>query len=64
MKIHVITGWVIPVTSELYTILKDQFQKKITEDYGELNPDEIEFAFRSTWNYSGRLGKGNEFKPD
>jgi hypothetical protein len=47
MKIHVITGWVIPVTSELYTILKDQFQKKITEDYGELNPDEIEFAFRS-----------------
>jgi hypothetical protein len=47
MKIHVITGWVIPSDGALYTILKDQFQKKITEDYGELNPDEIEFAFRS-----------------
>lgn len=46
LKIHVITGWVIP-TGELMTILCDQFAKKLTEDYSVLNPDEIEFAFRS-----------------
>lgn len=47
LKIHVITGWIIPSSDELYMILKDQFQKKIVENYSELNPDEIEYAFRS-----------------
>lgn len=47
LKIHVITGWVIPSNAALYTILIDQFQKQLTEKYFELNPDEIEFAFRS-----------------
>lgn len=47
IKIHVITGWVIPSDNALYTVLKDQFQKQLSEKYFELNPDEIEFAFRN-----------------
>jgi hypothetical protein len=47
IKIHVVTGWTIPSSEELMNILIDQFEKKLVEDYGELNPDEIEFAFRS-----------------
>lgn len=46
LKIHVITGWVLP-TAELMNILIDQFSKKVVENYSELNPDEIEFAFRN-----------------
>lgn len=45
LKIHVITGWVIP-DSQLMNILVDQFEKKLLEDYGNLNPEEIEYAFR------------------
>lgn len=45
LKIHVITGWVIP-EKELLSILVDQFQKKLVEDYPMLNVDEIEYAFR------------------
>ena len=45
LKIHVITGWVIPAT-ELLNILVDQFQKKLLEDYWNLNTEEIEYAFR------------------
>lgn len=48
LKIHVITGWVIPERDELLNILVDQFQKKLTEDYGNLNVDEIEYAFRKS----------------
>lgn len=47
LKIHVITGWVIPSNDALYNVLVDQFQKQLVEKYFELNPDEIEFAFRS-----------------
>ncbi|MEO8824107.1 MAG: hypothetical protein ABI366_11095 [Ginsengibacter sp.] len=46
LKIHVITGWVLP-GAELKNILNDQFHKKIMEEYSELNPDEIEYAFRN-----------------
>lgn len=46
LKIHVITGWVIP-TGNLLNILVDQFEKKLMEDYGSLNHYEIEYAFRS-----------------
>lgn len=46
LKIHVITGWVIPDT-ELLNILIDQFEKKLIENYGMLNVEEIEYAFRS-----------------
>lgn len=45
-KIHVITGWTIPNSEELLSILVDQFQKTLVEKYPMLNPDEIEFAFR------------------
>jgi hypothetical protein len=46
LKIHVITGWTIP-EKEILTILLDQFQKKITENYPTLNAEEVEYAFRS-----------------
>jgi hypothetical protein len=46
LKIHVITGWVIPDT-DLLNILIDQFEKKLIENYGVLNVEEIEYAFRS-----------------
>jgi hypothetical protein len=45
LKIHVITGWVIP-GNELLNILVDQFEKKLKEDYGHFNVEEIEYAFR------------------
>lgn len=48
LKIHVITGWVIPDSTELLNILIDQFQKKLEENYPHLNVDEIEFAFRQS----------------
>lgn len=46
LKIHSITGWVIP-DNGMYKILVDQFRKKIGESYFNCNPDEIEFAFRN-----------------
>lgn len=46
LKVHVITGWVIP-ESELLIILIDQFKKKMVESYPNTNPDEIEYAFRN-----------------
>lgn len=46
LKVHVITGWRIPENDALLTILQDQFYKKLVEDYGDVNPAEIEFAFR------------------
>lgn len=46
LKIHVITGWVIPEAA-LLNILTDQFRKKLLENYAHLNVDEIEYAFRN-----------------
>lgn len=46
MKIHVITGWIIP-EADLLTILIDQFQKKLIESYPQMNIDEVEYAFRN-----------------
>lgn len=46
LKIHVITGWVIPA-NEMMDILIDQAIKKFTESYSTVNMDEIEFAFRN-----------------
>ncbi len=45
LKIHVITGWTIP-ENELLIILVDQFKKKLSESYHDMNPEEIEYAFR------------------
>lgn len=47
LKINIITGWVNP-SGDLLTILQDQFSKKLTEDYPQLNVDEIEHAFRKS----------------
>lgn len=46
LKIHVITGWVIPA-KDLMIVLLDQFNKKLKESYDIVNPDEIEYAFRA-----------------
>jgi hypothetical protein len=46
LKIHIVTGWVIP-EAEFLTILKDQFIKKMQESYSNVNTDEIEYAFRT-----------------
>ena len=46
LKIHAITGWVIP-DSVVGSVFTDQFRKKIIESYAALNPDEIEYAFRT-----------------
>lgn len=56
LKIHVITGWVIPA-SDLLNILIDQFQKKLIEDYGNLNTEEIEYAFRKSGTIIKDWGK-------
>lgn len=56
LKIHVITGWVIPDT-DLLTILIDQFEKKLIENYGMLNVEEIEYAFRSSGTVVKDWGK-------
>lgn len=46
LKIHVITGWTVPA-NELLNVLIDQFQKKMIESYPTINPDELEYAFRT-----------------
>jgi hypothetical protein len=47
VKIHVITGWTIPERVELVNVLMEQFAKTLQEKYANMNPDEIEYAFRS-----------------
>lgn len=44
LKIHVITGWTLPI-GNIMIALKDLFEKKILMSYSFLNPDEIEYAF-------------------
>lgn len=46
LKIHTVTGWVIP-ESAILNIITDQFRKKLLESYSRCNPDEIEYAFRN-----------------
>lgn len=45
LKIHAITGWVVPEDT-LFTVFTDQLQKKMIESYATVNPDELEYAFR------------------
>jgi len=47
IKIHVITGWVIPDSESMMNILVEQFEKHLAESFGMLNTEEIEYAFRS-----------------
>lgn len=51
IKIHAITGWAFP-DATVAAILKDQFRKKILESYYNVNPDEMELAFRK---YGGQV---------
>ena len=46
LKIHVITGWVVP-QAELMDVLIDQMSKFLQEKYPLVNPDEVEYAFRT-----------------
>lgn len=46
LKINVITGWALPQNEAIMIVLKDQLQKKLIEDYPDLNVEEIEYAFR------------------
>jgi hypothetical protein len=46
IRISVITGWVNP-EGQLLNVLVDQFNKKLAESYQNVNPDEVEYAFRN-----------------
>lgn len=46
LKIHTITGWVVPEDNML-KIFVDQFRKNVLETYSNCNPDEVEYAFRT-----------------
>jgi len=56
LRIHVITGWVMP-TDERLLILIDEFNKKILESYPNVTADEITFAFRSGGHEVKEWGK-------
>lgn len=47
MTISVITGWTIPNPGPMLDILAEQFEKKMTEAYENINMDEVEYAFRN-----------------
>jgi hypothetical protein len=47
LKINIIAGWVIPDDETYYRILSQQFEKKLTESFPTVNPEEFEFAFRN-----------------
>ncbi len=55
-KISVITGWSVP-ENEALNILADQFEKKLFESFQNVNPDEVEYAFRNRSNEVKDWGK-------
>jgi hypothetical protein len=46
VKISIITGWQIPADEDVKQILYQQLEKKMKEDYSNLNIQEIEYAMR------------------
>lgn len=46
-RISIITGWVIPDDQFYFNTLISEFQKFLIENYSDLNPDEIGYAFRT-----------------
>jgi len=46
LRIHVITGWKLPDDQQYIKILTEELLKKLTEDYSEMNFQEITYAFR------------------
>lgn len=57
LQINVITGWPIPATEEMVSILVDQFIKNLQEKFPELNIHEIEYAFRKNGTIIPDWGK-------
>ena len=57
LKIHVITGWKLTDDEIKLNILEDQFIHKLKEDYGSVNVDEIEYAFRKYGKHFKEWGK-------
>lgn len=49
IKIGIITGWAVP-SEPIYDALLDQLGKKLMEDFGDMNIEEIEYAFRRSAN--------------
>lgn len=47
LKISVITGWNVSEQQEVRNILYEQTEKKLLEDYPDLNTEEIEYAVRA-----------------
>ncbi|MDI3319976.1 hypothetical protein [Pinibacter soli] len=47
VKIGIITGWQLSDDDMYLTVITDQFTKKLAEEYGDMNTEEIEFAFRT-----------------
>lgn len=47
LKIHAITGWIIPISEQILDVLVEQFEKKLNESYQNVNQDEFEYAFRN-----------------
>lgn len=46
IKIKVVTGWSLP-EEEFLDVLVDQFEKKLTESYRDVNVEEMEYAVRT-----------------
>lgn len=57
LKIHVITGWKLTDDEFKMNILESQFIQKLQEDYGNVNVDEIEYAFRKYGKLVKEWGK-------
>jgi len=56
LRIHVITGWVMP-PNELTEILADEFIKKLLESYPNVTAAEVTHAFRSGGHNVKEWGK-------
>ena len=46
LRLHAVTGWAIPA-NEIMHILVDEFKKKISESYKNVNADEFSYAVRT-----------------
>jgi hypothetical protein len=56
-KIHIITGWEVPASTAFLNTLQDQLRKKLLEEHRDMNPDEIEYAFRNFGSRVNNWGK-------
>jgi len=47
MTISAITGWTLPNPGPMLDTLLEQFEKKLSESYANINSEEFEYAFRN-----------------